>query len=31
MKPDILVAGECLVDFIPDRPGPQGEVEQFVR
>ena len=31
MEPDILVAGECLVDFIPDRPGPLGEVEQFDR
>lgn len=29
--PEILVAGETLVDFIPDRPGPLTEVEQFSR
>lgn len=31
MDRDILVAGECLVDFIPDRPGPLSEVEGFTR
>ncbi|WP_128225233.1 carbohydrate kinase family protein [Halobacteriaceae archaeon SHR40] len=31
MQSDILVAGECLVDFIPDRPGPLETVEQFRR
>ena len=31
MEPDVLVAGECLVDFIPGRPGPLPEVEQFDR
>jgi len=31
MESDILVAGECLVDFIPDRPGPLETVEQFRR
>jgi len=31
MEPDVLVAGECLVDFIPDRPGPLATVEQFDR
>jgi fructokinase len=31
MEPDVLVAGECLVDLIPDRPGPLAEVEQFDR
>ncbi|MFB6184643.1 MAG: carbohydrate kinase [Haloarculaceae archaeon] len=28
---DVLVAGETLVDFIPDRPGPLDEVETFTR
>ncbi len=31
MSHDILVAGETLVDFIPDRPGPLGSVESFSR
>jgi fructokinase len=31
MASDILVAGECLVDFIPARPGPLETVEQFQR
>lgn len=31
MDPDILVAGECLIDFIPDRPGPLADVERFTR
>lgn len=31
MESDVLVAGECLVDFIPDRPGPLAAVEQFDR
>lgn len=29
--PDVLVAGECLVDFIPDRPGELSAVERFHR
>lgn len=29
--PDILVAGECVVDFIPDQPGPLPTVERFHR
>lgn len=29
--PDILVAGETLVDFLPDRPGPLSAVETFSR
>lgn len=29
--PDVLVAGECLVDFLPDRPGPLPAVERFHR
>jgi fructokinase len=29
--PDVLVAGECLIDFIPDRPGPLSTVERFDR
>jgi fructokinase len=29
--PDILVAGETLVDFLPDRAGPLREVEDFSR
>lgn len=31
MERDILVAGECLIDFLPDRPGPLSTVEQFSR
>jgi len=31
MDPDVLVAGECLVDFIPDRPGALADVERFER
>jgi fructokinase len=31
MTPDVLVAGECLVDFIPARPGRLADVEQFDR
>ncbi len=27
--PDVLVAGETLVDFIPDAPGPLASVESF--
>ena len=29
--PDVLVAGETLVDFLPDRPGPLRDVEGFSR
>lgn len=29
--PDVLVAGETLVDFLADRPGPLPGVEQFAR
>jgi fructokinase len=29
--PDVLVAGETLVDFLPDRSGPLREVEGFSR
>ncbi len=29
--PDVLVAGECLIDFIPDRPGPLPTIERFHR
>jgi len=29
--PDVLVAGECIVDFLPDRPGDLSTVEQFHR
>lgn len=29
--PDVLVAGETLVDFLADRPGPLAEVEEFAR
>jgi fructokinase len=29
--PDILVAGECLVDFLPDQSGDLSTVEQFHR
>ncbi len=31
MTPDVLVAGECLIDFIPAEPGPLAGVEQFHR
>ena len=31
MTPDVLVAGECLVDFIPTEPGPLADVEGFHR
>jgi fructokinase len=31
MTPDVLVAGECLVDFIPAAPGPLADVERFDR
>jgi fructokinase len=31
MGADLLVAGEALVDFIPDRPGPLADVETFTR
>jgi fructokinase len=31
MTPDALVAGECLIDFIPDEPGPLADVERFQR
>lgn len=29
--PDVLVAGESLVDFLPDAPGPLADVESFAR
>ncbi|WP_256687171.1 carbohydrate kinase family protein [Halococcus qingdaonensis] len=29
--PDVLVAGEALVDFLPDRSGPLRDVEMFSR
>ena len=29
--PDILVFGETLIDFLPERPGPLREVETFTR
>ncbi|EMA36463.1 carbohydrate kinase family protein [Halococcus hamelinensis] len=29
--PDVLVAGETLIDFIPDQPGPLSTVESFSR
>ncbi|SFR51335.1 carbohydrate kinase family protein [Halorubrum sodomense] len=29
MTRDVLVAGETLIDFIPDRPGPLADVESF--
>ena len=29
--PDVLVAGECLVDFIPDRSGRLADVRRFER
>ena len=31
MDPELLVAGECLVDFIPDSPGALSTVERFER
>ena len=31
MESDVLVAGECLVDFIPDRPGGLADVGRFER
>ncbi|WP_332899663.1 carbohydrate kinase family protein [Haladaptatus sp. CMSO5] len=31
VAPEILIAGETLIDFIPDRPGPLGTVESFSR
>lgn len=31
MTPDILVAGETLVDFLPERPGPISDVAGFER
>ena len=31
MDPDILVAGETLVDFLPDHAGPLADVESFTR
>ena len=31
MDTDVLVAGECLVDFIPARPGPLAGVGRFER
>ena len=31
MEPEVLVAGECIVDFVPDRPGPLADVERFER
>ena len=30
-SPDVLVAGECLVDLLPDRPGGLATVERFRR
>ncbi|WP_122088404.1 carbohydrate kinase family protein [Halalkalicoccus subterraneus] len=30
-EPDILVAGETLIDFLPNRPGSLREVETFTR
>jgi fructokinase len=30
-EPDVLVAGETLVDFLPDEPGPLADVERFAR
>ena len=29
--PDVLVAGETLIDFLPDAPGPLADVESFSR
>jgi len=31
MTRDVLVAGETLIDFIPDDPGPLGDVDSFSR
>lgn len=31
MPPDVLVAGESVVDFVPDRPAPLAAVERFDR
>lgn len=31
MAPDVLVAGETLIDFLPERPGPLTAVEGFER
>jgi len=31
MDPAVLVAGECLVDFVPDRPGALAAVDRFER
>lgn len=31
MEPDALIAGECLVDFLPERPGSLAEIERFER
>ena len=31
MNTDILIAGECLIDFIPNQPGPLERVEGFDR
>jgi len=31
MTPDVLVSGECLVDFIPTEPGPLAGIERFDR
>lgn len=31
MDPDTLVAGECLVDFLPERRGALADVERFSR
>ncbi|WP_115863830.1 carbohydrate kinase family protein [Halorussus litoreus] len=30
-NPDVLVAGETLIDFLPDAPGPLASVETFSR
>lgn len=30
-EPEVLVAGETLIDFLPARPGPLDEVERFDR
>lgn len=30
-EPEILVVGETLIDFVPDRPGQLGHVESFSR
>ncbi len=31
LKPNILVSGETLVDFLPERPGPLADVSSFER